>query len=88
MINIIFNIFNNRDIAIAILFIVFITFYLYHNGKNIIKSVKILLVAVTNKHLLKVYFFMFLYIFVVFYLFYLGSLWDISLLKDSIFWSW
>ena len=86
MIKIIFNIFNNREIAFAILFLVFIIFLIVYK-KTFIKSIKLLLKAAINKHLLKVYFFMFSYIFVVFYLFYLGNIWDRSLLKDSIFWS-
>ena len=80
-----FDIFNNREIATGIWVLIFIILFSF--SKSIRKSFGGVVSALTKFSLLLFVLYMFVYIVAIIYFFYYIKLWDISLLKDTIFWS-
>lgn len=86
MFSIITDIFNTREIAIAILFFSLIIFALYKNSEEIIKSFRGVLKAFFNKKIITPILIMFLYSLVLIYILNTFSLWENHQIKNYIYW--
>jgi hypothetical protein len=78
------NIFNNRELASILWVITFSVILLF--VKKVRASLNIVIKALVNRYVLISYAVVFLYIGLQLFLFYEIKYWDISLLKDTIFW--
>lgn len=84
MINAITTIFNNREIASFIWILFFILIFLPQ--KSIRKPFGKVIVAFFQKRLVIMYLLMLFYVVGIIVPFYIKSIWDTSLIKDTIFW--
>ncbi len=78
------TLFTTREQAIIIWIAVFIVWALFH--KSVRSSIHGLIKAFLQKQIVLAFSLMFLYIALVVFLFSLAQLWDLSLIKDTIFW--
>lgn len=86
MFSVITDIFNTREIAIAILFFLFIVFALHKNSKDIIESFKGVLKSFFSKKIITPILIMFLYSLILIYVLNVLEFWENHQIKNYIYW--
>lgn len=86
MVSTITDIFNTREIAIAILFFSLIIFALYKSSKDIIDSFKSVLEIFFSKKIITPILIMFFYSLILIYILNIVGLWENHQIKNYIYW--